>query len=101
MTPDYEQKVKSVEGQINMDEFSLSTVYMVTCGFSGDSDCVVDQISLLTAVTVFLLSAGPEVCTTEPVHMLCLQRFTASMDSKDPLVSSRHKEIYDDLDPHP
>uniref|UniRef100_A0A7N6F8A7 HEAT repeat-containing protein 5A n=1 Tax=Anabas testudineus TaxID=64144 RepID=A0A7N6F8A7_ANATE len=57
-------------GQINMDEFSLSTV-------------------LLTAVTVFLLSAGPEVCTTEPVHMLCLQRFTASMDSKDPLVVSR------------
>uniref|UniRef100_A0AAQ6IEW8 HEAT repeat-containing protein 5A n=1 Tax=Anabas testudineus TaxID=64144 RepID=A0AAQ6IEW8_ANATE len=46
-------------------------------------------ISLLTAVTVFLLSAGPEVCTTEPVHMLCLQRFTASMDSKDPLVVSR------------
>uniref|UniRef100_A0A7N6BFF2 HEAT repeat-containing protein 5A n=1 Tax=Anabas testudineus TaxID=64144 RepID=A0A7N6BFF2_ANATE len=56
---------------------------------TGDSDCVVDQISLLTAVTVFLLSAGPEVCTTEPVHMLCLQRFTASMDSKDPLVVSR------------
>uniref|UniRef100_A0A7N6BF14 HEAT repeat-containing protein 5A n=1 Tax=Anabas testudineus TaxID=64144 RepID=A0A7N6BF14_ANATE len=90
----YEQKVKSVEGQINMDEFSLSTVYMVTCGFSGDSDCVVDQISLLTAVTVFLLSAGPEVCTTEPVHMLCLQRFTASMDSKDPLVSPQLMAVF-------
>uniref|UniRef100_A0A7N6B1V5 HEAT repeat-containing protein 5A n=1 Tax=Anabas testudineus TaxID=64144 RepID=A0A7N6B1V5_ANATE len=85
---------EKLEGQINMDEFSLSTVYMVTCGFSGDSDCVVDQISLLTAVTVFLLSAGPEVCTTEPVHMLCLQRFTASMDSKDPLVSPQLMAVF-------
>uniref|UniRef100_I3J0L3 HEAT repeat-containing protein 5A n=1 Tax=Oreochromis niloticus TaxID=8128 RepID=I3J0L3_ORENI len=50
--------------------------------------CVVDQVSLLTALTVFLLSACPDVCTTEPLHKLCLQRFTTSMDSKDPLVTS-------------
>ncbi|GAA6234639.1 HEAT repeat-containing protein 5A, partial [Lates japonicus] len=56
---------------------------------SGASGCVVDQISLLTALTVFLLSAGPDVCTVEPLHTLCLQRFTASMDAKDPLVVSR------------
>uniref|UniRef100_A0A8C9ZYX0 HEAT repeat-containing protein 5A n=1 Tax=Sander lucioperca TaxID=283035 RepID=A0A8C9ZYX0_SANLU len=43
-------------------------------------------ISLLTALTVFLLSAGPDVCTVEPLHALCLQRFTAGMDAKDPLV---------------
>lgn len=54
-----------------------------------DADCVVDQVSLLTALTVFLLSAGPDVCTVEPLHALCLQRFTASMDAKDPLVVSR------------
>ncbi|XP_070776216.1 HEAT repeat-containing protein 5A [Enoplosus armatus] len=54
---------------------------------SGDS--VVDQASLLTALTVFLLSAGPDVCTVEPLHALCLQRFTASMDAKDPLVVRR------------
>uniref|UniRef100_A0A8D0A350 HEAT repeat-containing protein 5A n=1 Tax=Sander lucioperca TaxID=283035 RepID=A0A8D0A350_SANLU len=46
-------------------------------------------ISLLTALTVFLLSAGPDVCTVEPLHALCLQRFTAGMDAKDPLVVSR------------
>uniref|UniRef100_A0A7N6AC35 HEAT repeat-containing protein 5A n=1 Tax=Anabas testudineus TaxID=64144 RepID=A0A7N6AC35_ANATE len=63
-----------------------SALYTLLGLWDTDSDCVVDQISLLTAVTVFLLSAGPEVCTTEPVHMLCLQRFTASMDSKDPLL---------------
>uniref|UniRef100_A0A8D0DBZ6 HEAT repeat-containing protein 5A n=1 Tax=Sander lucioperca TaxID=283035 RepID=A0A8D0DBZ6_SANLU len=53
-----------------------------------DADGVVDQISLLTALTVFLLSAGPDVCTVEPLHALCLQRFTAGMDAKDPLTSS-------------
>ncbi|XP_030575487.1 HEAT repeat-containing protein 5A isoform X2 [Archocentrus centrarchus] len=56
---------------------------------TGPFGCVVDQISLLTALTVFLLSASPDVCTVEPLHKLCLQRFTSSMDSKDPLVVSR------------
>ncbi|XP_056249753.1 HEAT repeat-containing protein 5A isoform X4 [Seriola aureovittata] len=56
---------------------------------TGDSGCVVDQISLLTALTVFLLSAGPDVCTPEPLHALCVQRFTASMDAKDSMVVSR------------
>ncbi|XP_028251325.1 HEAT repeat-containing protein 5A isoform X3 [Parambassis ranga] len=51
--------------------------------------CTVDQVSLLTALTIFLLSSGPEVCTVEPLHALCLQRFTASMDAKDPQVVSR------------
>uniref|UniRef100_A0A8D0A3H4 HEAT repeat-containing protein 5A n=1 Tax=Sander lucioperca TaxID=283035 RepID=A0A8D0A3H4_SANLU len=57
-------------------------------GLWDAGDGVVDQISLLTALTVFLLSAGPDVCTVEPLHALCLQRFTAGMDAKDPLTSS-------------
>lgn len=64
---------------------------MCVCVCSGASGCVVDQISLLTALTVFLLSAGPDVCTVEPLHALCLQRFTASMDAKDPLVSTTQR----------
>uniref|UniRef100_A0A8D3DX18 HEAT repeat-containing protein 5A n=1 Tax=Scophthalmus maximus TaxID=52904 RepID=A0A8D3DX18_SCOMX len=58
-------------------------------GLWDAGDRAVDQIGLLTALTVFLLSAGPEVCTAEPLHALCLQRFTAGMDAKDPLVVSR------------
>lgn len=46
-----------------------------------------DQASLLTALTVFLLSADPDVCAVEPLHSLCLQRFTSSMEAKEPLVS--------------
>ncbi|XP_029900277.1 HEAT repeat-containing protein 5A isoform X2 [Myripristis murdjan] len=55
----------------------------------GDPGCVVDQVSLLTALTVFLLSTAPDVCTVQPLHALSLQRFTAAMDAKDPLVVSR------------
>ncbi|XP_058470663.1 HEAT repeat-containing protein 5A isoform X2 [Solea solea] len=54
---------------------------------AGDG-VVVDHISLLTALTVFHVSAGPDVCVVEPLHTLSLQRFTSSMDAKDPLVSS-------------
>uniref|UniRef100_UPI0037E9B09A HEAT repeat-containing protein 5A n=1 Tax=Semicossyphus pulcher TaxID=241346 RepID=UPI0037E9B09A len=58
-------------------------------GLWDAGDLVVDQVSLLTALTVFLLSAGPDVCTVEPLHTLSLQRFTTSMEAKDPLVVSR------------
>lgn len=58
-------------------------------GLWDAGDSVVDQVSLLTALTVFLLSAGPDVCTAEPLHTLSLQRFSASMEAKDPLVVSR------------
>lgn len=46
-----------------------------------------DRASLLTALTVFLLSTGPDVCAVEPLHSLCLQCFTSSMEAKEPLVS--------------
>ncbi|CAJ1074884.1 HEAT repeat-containing protein 5A isoform X4 [Xyrichtys novacula] len=58
-------------------------------GLWDSADRVVDQVSLLTALTIFLLSAGPDVCGVEPLHALCLQRFTASMEAKDPQVVSR------------
>ncbi|XP_074548207.1 HEAT repeat-containing protein 5A isoform X2 [Halichoeres trimaculatus] len=58
-------------------------------GLWDAGDRAVDQVSLLTALTVFLLSAGPDVCTVEPLHTLSLQRFTTSMESKDPLVVCR------------
>ncbi|KAM3594589.1 uncharacterized protein V6R79_010326 [Siganus canaliculatus] len=53
----------------------------------------VDQIGLLTALTVFLLSAGPDVCTVEPLHTLSLRRFAAAMDAKDPQVVSRCHQL--------
>lgn len=47
-----------------------------------------DQASVLSALGVFLLSGGADVCSLEPLHSRCLQRFSAAMDAKDPLVST-------------
>lgn len=47
-----------------------------------------DQASLLAALTVFLQSAGVDVCSPEPLHTSCLQRFLSAMEAKDPLVST-------------
>ncbi|XP_062252890.1 HEAT repeat-containing protein 5A isoform X1 [Platichthys flesus] len=58
-------------------------------GLWDAGDCVVDHIGLLTALSVFLLWAGPEVCTVEPLLALTLQRFTSSMEAKQPEVVSR------------
>ncbi|TNN87383.1 HEAT repeat-containing protein 5A [Liparis tanakae] len=62
-----------------------------------DHDSGAGPSSLLTALTVFLLSAGLDVCTAEPLHALSLQRFRASMDAKDPLVVSRCLQLMTSL----
>lgn len=47
-----------------------------------------DQASLLTALAVFLQSAGADVCSPERLHTGCVQRFSTAMEAKDPLVST-------------
>ncbi|KAM5129642.1 HEAT repeat-containing protein 5A [Mantella aurantiaca] len=42
-----------------------------------------DQIGLLTALTIFLLSANPEVLAEPEIQAGCLQRFHSCIDSKD------------------
>ncbi|XP_061750827.1 HEAT repeat-containing protein 5A isoform X2 [Nerophis ophidion] len=55
-----------------------------TTGSSG-----VDGVILLTFLTVFLLSAGPSICVVQPLHALTLQRFSSSMDAKNPREATR------------
>ncbi|KAM4662617.1 HEAT repeat-containing protein 5A [Discoglossus pictus] len=43
-----------------------------------------DSISLLTALTIFLLSANPEVLSEPCLQSACVQRFHQTVDSKDP-----------------
>ncbi|XP_011618311.2 LOW QUALITY PROTEIN: HEAT repeat-containing protein 5A [Takifugu rubripes] len=69
----------------NLLRSALSTLL----GLWESGDHLVDQASLLTALTVFLQSAGVDVCSPEPLHTSCLQRFTAAMEAKDPLVVTR------------
>ncbi|XP_072545928.1 HEAT repeat-containing protein 5A isoform X2 [Salminus brasiliensis] len=63
---------------------------------SWDTDktvAVVDEVTLLTALTIFLLSASAEVTTVEPLQSLCVSKFQASLESKDPMVLSRSYQL--------
>uniref|UniRef100_A0A8C7TDA7 HEAT repeat-containing protein 5A n=1 Tax=Oncorhynchus mykiss TaxID=8022 RepID=A0A8C7TDA7_ONCMY len=52
---------------------------------------VVDEVSLLTALTIFLLTASPEVTTAQPLQTRCIDKFKASLESKDPVVSQSYQ----------
>ncbi|CAF89087.1 unnamed protein product, partial [Tetraodon nigroviridis] len=64
----------------------LRSALSTLLGLWEPGEHAVDQASLLTALTVFLQSAGVDVCGAEPSHTLCLQRFLAAMDAKEPQV---------------
>ncbi|KAG7465627.1 hypothetical protein MATL_G00155510 [Megalops atlanticus] len=66
---------------------ALST--LLDCWEPGEAGLGVDEVSLLTALTIFLLSASPEVTTEPSVQTRCISRFRASLESKDPAVLSR------------
>ncbi|XP_067099249.1 HEAT repeat-containing protein 5A isoform X1 [Osmerus mordax] len=61
---------------------------LLDCWDSDQPGCVVDEVSLLTALTIFLLTASPEVTTAEPLHTRCIQRFRACLEAKDHTVQS-------------
>ncbi|XP_061467577.1 HEAT repeat-containing protein 5A isoform X3 [Rhineura floridana] len=45
-----------------------------------------DEGSLLTAITVFILSTSTEVTAMECLQMCCIEKFQSAMESKDPIV---------------
>ncbi|TFK12533.1 2',5'-phosphodiesterase 12 [Platysternon megacephalum] len=45
-----------------------------------------DEVSLLTAITVFILSTSPEVTTIECLQKRCIEKFKIALGSKDPVV---------------
>ncbi|XP_056332537.1 HEAT repeat-containing protein 5A [Danio aesculapii] len=53
----------------------------------------VDEVTMLTSLTIFLLYASPEVTSVEPLQTRCVQTFRASLDSKDPVVLSRSYQL--------
>uniref|UniRef100_A0A670XX79 HEAT repeat-containing protein 5A n=1 Tax=Pseudonaja textilis TaxID=8673 RepID=A0A670XX79_PSETE len=51
-----------------------------------DAGQELDESSLLTAITVFILSVSPEVITMECLQRQCIEKFKSAMESKDPIV---------------
>lgn len=48
-----------------------------------------DDISLLTAITIFIVSASPDVTAVQCLQSRCIDKFKRSLDSKDPLILTR------------
>ncbi|KAF5902189.1 HEAT repeat-containing protein 5B isoform X1, partial [Clarias magur] len=53
----------------------------------------VDEVSMLTAVTLFLVSAGSELLGVTSLQSGCMERFRSALDSSDPLVQARGYQL--------
>ncbi|XP_063016483.1 HEAT repeat-containing protein 5A isoform X4 [Melospiza melodia melodia] len=60
-----------------------------------------DEISLLTAITVFVTSTSPEVTTVECLQKRCIEKFKTALDSKDPLVQCKCYQLLHSIFQHP
>ncbi|KAG1971597.1 HEAT repeat-containing protein 5A isoform X2 [Pimephales promelas] len=53
----------------------------------------VDEVTMLTSLTIFLLYSTAEVTTVEPLKTRCIQTFRAGLESKDPIVLSKSYQL--------
>uniref|UniRef100_A0A8C5TB01 HEAT repeat-containing protein 5A n=1 Tax=Malurus cyaneus samueli TaxID=2593467 RepID=A0A8C5TB01_9PASS len=60
-----------------------------------------DEVSLLTAITVFVMSTSPEVTTVECLQKRCIEKFKITLDSKDPLVQCKCYQLLHSIFQHP
>uniref|UniRef100_A0A8C9NC49 HEAT repeat-containing protein 5A n=1 Tax=Serinus canaria TaxID=9135 RepID=A0A8C9NC49_SERCA len=60
-----------------------------------------DEVSLLTAITVFVMSTSPEVTTVECLQKRCIEKFKTALDSKDPLVQCKCYQLLHSIFQHP
>uniref|UniRef100_A0A8C3QL40 HEAT repeat-containing protein 5A n=1 Tax=Cyanoderma ruficeps TaxID=181631 RepID=A0A8C3QL40_9PASS len=60
-----------------------------------------DEVSLLTAITVFVMSTSPEVTTVECLQKRCIEKFKTTLDSKDPLVQCKCYQLLHSIFQHP
>ncbi|KAI4902189.1 hypothetical protein NFI96_029558 [Prochilodus magdalenae] len=82
---------KSRAAWVELLRSALST--LLECWDTDKMEFVVDEVTLLTALTIFLLSASAEVTTVEPLQSLCISKFQASLESKDSMVLSRSYQL--------
>ncbi|XP_047677260.1 HEAT repeat-containing protein 5A isoform X1 [Tachysurus fulvidraco] len=78
---------KSHRAWVQLLRCALTT--LLTCWNSDSTESGVDEITLLMALTIFLLEASVEVTNVEPLRTLCISKFLAGLESKDPMLQSR------------
>ncbi|XP_019374461.1 PREDICTED: HEAT repeat-containing protein 5A isoform X1 [Gavialis gangeticus] len=59
-----------------------------------------DEVSLLTAITVFILSTSPEVTAIECLQKRCIEKFKLALDSKDPVVQLKCYQLLHSIFQH-
>uniref|UniRef100_A0A671DWK9 HEAT repeat-containing protein 5A n=1 Tax=Rhinolophus ferrumequinum TaxID=59479 RepID=A0A671DWK9_RHIFE len=52
-----------------------------------------DEVSLLTAITVFILSSSPEVTTIPCLQKRCIEKFKVTLETKDPMVQIKTYQL--------
>ncbi|KAM5235697.1 HEAT repeat-containing protein 5A [Ctenodactylus gundi] len=60
-----------------------------------------DEVSLLTAITVFILSASPEVATIPCLEKRCIEKFKATLEIKDPMVQIKTYQLLHSIFQYP
>ncbi|NWH78927.1 HTR5A protein, partial [Piaya cayana] len=60
-----------------------------------------NEVSLLTALTVFVMSTSPEVTAIECLQKRCIEKFKITLDSKDPLVQYKCYQLLHSIFQHP
>lgn len=60
-----------------------------------------DEVSLLTAITVFIMSTSPEVTTIECLQKRCIEKFKVTLESKDPAVQYKCYQLLHSIFQHP
>lgn len=91
---------KSHEAWTSLLQSALATVLDCWSPVDGAPE-ELDEVSLLTAVTVFILSTGPEVTTVPCLQNRCIEKFKAALESKDSVVQMKTCQLLHSIFQYP
>ncbi|XP_071602286.1 HEAT repeat-containing protein 5A isoform X4 [Heliangelus exortis] len=83
------------------DLLRSALVTVLDCWDQVDGLLEFDEVSLLTAITVFIMSTNPEVTTLECLQKRCIEKFKITLASKDPLVQYKCYQLLHSIFQHP
>ncbi|XP_064221838.1 HEAT repeat-containing protein 5A isoform X5 [Aotus nancymaae] len=94
------QAEKSHTAWTDLLRSALTTI--LDCWDPGDeTHQELDEVSLLTAITVFILSTSPEVTTIPCLQKRCIDKFKATLEIKDPMVQIKTYQLLHSIFQYP
>ncbi|XP_010214814.1 PREDICTED: HEAT repeat-containing protein 5A, partial [Tinamus guttatus] len=82
-------------------ELLRSALVTVLDCWDQTAELPLDEVSLLTALTVFVVSASPEVAAGGCLHSRCLEKFQLTLHLKDPFVQHKCYQLLHSIFQHP